>query len=89
MHVFPPSLLRRPTLICHTSNIYILEELRVIVCGLYFDLKWTLKVLFCFLFFFFCFFGPHLQHMEVPSPGVKLKLQLLAYTTATAMPDPS
>ena len=31
----------------------------------------------------------HLRHMEVPSPGVQLELQLLAYTTATAMPDPS
>ena len=32
--------------------------------------------------FFFCFLGPHLQHMEVPRPGVKLELQLPAYTTA-------
>ena len=28
-------------------------------------------------------------HMEVPRLGVKLELQLLAYTTATAMQDPS
>ena len=27
--------------------------------------------------------------MEVPRSGVKLKLQLLAYTTAMAMPNPS
>ena len=27
--------------------------------------------------------------MEVPRVGVKLELQLLAYATATAMPDPS
>ena len=27
--------------------------------------------------------------MEVPSLGVELELQLLAYTTATATPDPS
>jgi len=27
--------------------------------------------------------------MEVPRLGVKTELQLLAYTTATAMPDPS
>ena len=41
---------------------------------------------FCFLF---CFLGPHLWHMEVPKPGVELELelQLLAYTTPTAMPD--
>ena len=37
------------------------------------------------LFFFFFFFGLHLQHMEVPGLGVKSELQLLAYTTATAM----
>ena len=33
------------------------------------------------------FLGLHLQHMEVPSLGVES--ELLAYTTATAMPDPS
>ena len=27
-------------------------------------------------------------HMEVPRLGVELELQLLAYTTATAMQDP-
>ena len=36
---------------------------------------------FLSLFFFFCFLGPHLQ---VPRLGVKLELQLSAYTTATA-----
>ena len=30
--------------------------------------------------------GLHSWHIEVPRPGVKLKLQLLVYTTATAMP---
>ena len=35
------------------------------------------------------FLGPHVQHMEVPMLGVKSELQLLAYSTATAMPDPS
>ena len=35
-------------------------------------------------FFFFVFLGLHLGHMEVPSLGVELELQLLAYTTATA-----
>ena len=38
--------------------------------------------------FFFSFLGPHLQHMEVPRLGLKSELQLLAYTTATTMPDP-
>ena len=36
----------------------------------------------------FCFFlGMHLQHMEVPRLRVKSELKLLAYTTATAVPD--
>ena len=37
-----------------------------------------------FIVKFFCFLGPHLQHMEVPRIGVELELQPLAYTTATA-----
>ena len=39
----------------------------------------------------FCWFvlGPYLRHMEVPRLGVALELQLPAYTTATAVPDPS
>ena len=43
---------------------------------------------FCFVLFF-CFLGPHLQHMDVSRPGVKSELQLPAYTTAIATPDPS
>ena len=43
----------------------------------------TPRMEFLFLFlFFFCFLGPHPWHMEVPRPGVKSELQLLAYTTA-------
>ena len=38
-------------------------------------------------FFFFCFLGLHLQHMEVPRLGVELGLQPPAYTTATATQD--
>ena len=41
------------------------------------------------LFFFSFFLGPHLQHMEIPRLGVESELQLPAYTTATATPDPS
>ena len=41
------------------------------------------------LFFFFFFLQLHLQHMELPRLGVKLELQLLAYATPTATPDPS
>ena len=40
-------------------------------------------------FFFFAFLGLHPRHMEVPRLEVKLELQLLAYTTATAVPDTS
>ena len=38
--------------------------------------------------FFFVFLGLHLRHMEVPGLGIESELQLLAYTTATATPDP-
>jgi len=44
---------------------------------------------FFFFFFCFCFLVPHSRHMKVPSLGVQPELQLLAYTTATATPDPS
>ena len=40
-----------------------------------------------FFFFGFYFLGPQVWHMEVPKIGVKSKLQLLAYATATAMWD--
>ena len=46
--------------------------------------NWLFEVLSnSFLFFL----GPHLRHMEVPGLGVESKLQLPAYTTATAMPE--
>ena len=38
---------------------------------------------------FFCFLRPQVRHMEVPRLGVALELQLPAYSTATATPDPS
>ena len=37
----------------------------------------------------FLFGGLPLQHLEVPRLGVELELQLQAYTTATAILDPS
>ena len=47
----------------------------------------------CFATSFICLFiwflGPHPQHMEVPRLRVESELQLPAYTTATATPDPS
>ena len=42
-----------------------------------------------FFFFFLVFLGVYPQHMEVPRLRVASELQLLAYTTATAMWDPS
>ena len=42
-----------------------------------------------FFFFFFFLLQPHLRHVEIIwGRGVQLELQLLAYTIATAMPDP-
>ena len=40
-------------------------------------------------FFFLVFLGPYLWHMEVPRLGIKSKLQLPDYTTATATRDPN
>ena len=48
-----------------------------------------LLFIFCPFFFFLSLLGPHPQHMEVFRLGVESELQLLAYTTATAMWDPS
>ena len=46
--------------------------------------------LYIYIFFvFLSFLGPHLWHMEFPRLGVKLELQLPAYTTATASLSPS
>ena len=44
--------------------------------------RWSLN-----FFFFFFVLGPYLQHMGVLRLGVESGLQLLAYTTATAMQD--
>ena len=44
------------------------------------------SVLLCFLSFH-SFLGLYLWHMEFPRLGVKAEIQLLAYITATAMPD--
>ena len=44
---------------------------------------------FFLAFFLSCFLGPQVQHVKVPRLGVESKLKLLAWATATAMPDPS
>ena len=48
----------------------------------------TEHLTFILLYFILCL-GLHPWHMEVPRLGDKSELQLLAYTIATAMPDPS
>ena len=45
--------------------------------------------LFILFIILFLYLGPHLWHMEVPRLGVESELQLMAYATTTAMPDPS
>ena len=40
--------------------------------------------IFCFVLFCLLFLGLYLQHMAVPRLGFESKLQLPAYTTATA-----
>ena len=50
--------------------------------------KWYVTHLSSFLLSF-SFLGPHTGHREVPRLGVNSELQLPAYTTATATPDPS
>ena len=44
-------------------------------------------IYFIYFFIYFSFLWPHLWHMEVLGSGVESELQLLACTTATAMPD--
>ena len=48
-----------------------------------------LSVPLSFSYSHFFFLGPHLWHIEIPRLGVEMELQLPAYTTVTAMPDPS
>ena len=48
-----------------------------------------LSDLFLFVFIFLVFLGLHLRHVEVSRPDVESELEPLAYTRATAMPDPS
>ena len=53
-----------------------------------FDVFLMIRLGQCF-FFFWSFWGLHPQHMEFPRLGVQSELLPPAYTTATAMPDPS
>ena len=52
----------------------------------FFMAKWYSIV---YMYHIFFFLRPNLWHMEIPRLGVELELQLPAYTTNSAMPDPS
>ena len=54
-----------------------LKRMHCMICKLYLN-----------KFNFFFFLGTHLWHMEVPRLGIESELLLLAYATATAIPDP-
>ena len=45
----------------------------------------SMAPLIYYIFIYLVLLGPHMWHMEVPRLGVKSELQLLTYTTATAM----
>ena len=64
----------------HNTNCIVCQVFIHIILKLFF---------FLLLLLLFYFLGPNLQHMEVLSLGVESEPQLLAYTTATAMWDPS
>ena len=43
---------------------------------------------YMYIYMYIFFLGLHLKHMEVPRLGLESELQLLAYVTAAAAPDP-
>ena len=61
-------------------------NLQVILYWFYIVYLW---VVFCLFVCLFVFLVPHLWHMDVSRLRLKSELQLPAYTTATAMQDPS
>ena len=81
------------------SSEYCLIEVLVCISLISNDIEHLYKLYahsqnFCYgfvqLFFVcFCFLGLHPRHLEVLRLGVESEIQLLAYTTATATPDPS
>ena len=66
--------------------------LQMFLFGAHTQFLFTCILRFCFVsyyelvavFVFVCL-GLHLQYVEIPRLGVQLELQLLAYTTATAV----
>ena len=68
-----------------------------VICGLFSSVPLVYMTLlssvtlshYCYCKLCGFFLRPHQRHMEVPRLGVELELQLQAYATAIAMPDPS
>ena len=48
-----------------------------------------MRIYICIYTLSFVFLGTHPRHMEIPKLGVESELQLPAFATATATPDPS
>ena len=53
------------------------------------QIEWWHRGIMVYIHSISFFLGPHLWYVEVPRLWVKLELQLLAYATVTAKPDPS
>ena len=69
-------------------SVYFQRKAIEMLCGLLKTIPFIPPPFFSF-FFFFCFLEKHLWHMEVPSLGVESEMQLLAYTTETAVLEPN
>ena len=68
-----------------------LNNMPACVCTLSTSLRYCVFVKKLYLLIYlliYCFLGLYLQHMEVPRLEGELELQLPAYITATAVPDP-
>ena len=70
-------------IICSSSvkNVMVFFDRDYIKLVISLDSMTILTILILLVLFFFVFLELHLQHMEVPSLGVELELQLPAYTT--------
>ena len=52
-------------------------------------MKEVLIYILIYYYYYFCFLELCMQHVKAPRPGVESELQLPAYTTATAIQNPS
>ena len=102
--LLPPFLLDHFSLACYRQSVHVGLGVQVafyvhrkmgvvIVVGNFIMEKnyptvFRLSSFYTYLFIY-SFLGQHVWYMEVPRLGVKLELQLQAYTSATAMLDPA